>query len=68
VSRRITVHPLVDTLVINGLEIDASILAAVIVPNNRLLWAFVRNGNTVQAVAYDEEKVIWLDLQQHVDR
>ena len=59
-----------DTLVIGGYEIDASILADIIKPDKRLLWAFVANGDQVQPIAFSEEHCIWLldsDLEKGRD-
>lgn len=59
--RRIVVRKS-DILVINGYEVDASVLTGMVDPEKRILWAFVRadNGVDVQPVAYSEERVIWL--------
>ena len=66
--RRIVVRK-TDTLIIDGYEVDASVLGDMMDPERRLLWAFVRaeNGVDIRPVPYDEERVIWLtdeDLQR----
>jgi hypothetical protein len=59
-SRRIKVSP-GDVLLINGYEVDASILVEMVAPEKRLLWAFVRNNEVeIQPVPYDESRVLWL--------
>ena len=50
-----------DTLDICGYLVDAEILAAVLCPDNRMLWAFISDGKgRVEPVAVDEEHCIWL--------
>lgn len=49
-----------DTLVFKGYEIDANILDAIVNPEARLLWAFIKKGHDIRPVAYSEDKVIWL--------
>jgi hypothetical protein len=46
---------------VNGFEIDLAVLLAIVNPDSRVLWAFIRNGKRIQALPYDESKVIWLD-------
>lgn len=59
-GRRIKVQQF-DELEICGFIVDAEILAAVLDPRNRTLWAFVNDGKgRVQPTAYTEEQVIWL--------
>ena len=52
-----------DVLVLGGWELPVTVLRAVIEPSCRLLWAFVKSeqGSAIQPVAYDEERVIWLE-------
>ena len=59
--RRIVVRK-TDMLVIDGYEVDASVLVGMIDPDKRVLWAFIRaeNGVDIRPVPYDEERVIWL--------
>ena len=59
--RRIVVRK-TDTLVVNGYEVDASVLGDMMDPERRLLWAFVRaeNGVDIRPVPYDETRVVWL--------
>jgi hypothetical protein len=49
-----------DTLVFKGYEIDAAVLEAIVSPEARVLWAFVKKGNDIHPVAYSEDRVIWL--------
>lgn len=50
-----------DTLLINGYKVDVTTLAEMLVPDQRVLWAFVRNGESdIRPVPYDERRVIWL--------
>jgi hypothetical protein len=49
-----------DTLVFKGYEIDADILDAIVNPEARLLWAFIKKDHDIRPVAYSEDKVIWL--------
>jgi hypothetical protein len=58
--RRIRVRP-TDTLLINGYEISADVLTTVTNPEARLLWAFVARDKNLQAVAYSEQQVIWME-------
>ena len=60
-KRRIVVHR-DDVLVLNGFEVDASILIDITKPNRRLLWAFVKSEDetAIQPVCYGEDRVIWL--------
>lgn len=57
-----------DTLIYRGKALDKEVLDAVLSTNQRLLWAFVRNGDgDIQACPYDESRVVWLeesDIQQ----
>ena len=52
-----------DVLCITRFEIDAEILAAVLDPKNRCLWAFVHaeGGAKVQPTPFDESRVLWLE-------
>jgi hypothetical protein len=52
-----------DVLVVDGLELDASILRAMLEPDKRILWAFVRSedGESIQPLAISEERCIWLE-------
>ena len=51
-----------DVLVLNGFEIDASVLTEVTKPNRRMLWAFVQSedGTRIQPTPFTEDKIIWL--------
>ena len=59
-KRRVVVHK-DDVLVIGGLELEASILAAMLEPGKRLLWAFIHEGGDVRPAAYSEDQCIWLE-------
>jgi hypothetical protein len=50
-----------DILVIDGLEIEASILCTMLEPGKRLLWAFIHEGGDVRPAAYSEDQCIWLE-------
>lgn len=52
-----------DVVIVNGMAIDADVLAMVINADARLLWAFLRGdgGRRIEAVPYNEEKVIWME-------
>ncbi len=61
-----------DIIVLGGYEFSAAVLKAVLDPDRRLLWAFVKaeGGHAVQPVAYDETRVLWLseeDLERTRD-
>jgi hypothetical protein len=49
-----------DVLVYKGMELDRGVLDAIMETNSRLLWAFMRDGDTVRAVPYSEDQVIWM--------
>ena len=50
-----------DTIVIGQYEIDVDVLEQVLSPNNRVLWAFVKqHDGRIQPVPYDETRCIWL--------
>lgn len=50
-------------IAIGDLELDVETLCAMADPDARVLWAFIREPNEkrIQAVPYNEEKVIWLE-------
>jgi len=53
-----------DEIELSGFIIDAEILASVLDPSVRALWAFVDDGKgNVQPVPYAEDRVIWLEEQ-----
>lgn len=58
-KRRIVVRK-DDILVVNGIELDGDILREIVKPSNRLLWAFVRQGDDVRPICFSEEHCIWL--------
>ncbi len=49
-----------DVVVYGGVEIPADVLAVIVHPTARVLWAFIQEQGRVQPVAYDESRVIWL--------
>lgn len=50
-----------DVLVIDGVELDVSILAEMLTGDKRLLWAFIKNADgDTQPISYSEDRVIWL--------
>ena len=60
-----------DTLVVEGWEVEASVLAEIIKPDKRVLWAFVKSEDgQLQPVPYTEDRVVWLqdgDLERTED-
>lgn len=56
---RIIVHN-DDVLVVNGYELDGEILKAIVSPDKRLLWAFIKKDHDIRPIAFSEDKVIWL--------
>jgi hypothetical protein len=49
-----------DVLLHRGMFIDSEVLDAILSTDKRLLWAFIRNGEDVQACPFSEEEVIWM--------
>ena len=49
-----------DVVVYGGVEIPADVLAVIVHPTARVLWAFIQEHGRVRPVAYDETRVIWL--------
>jgi hypothetical protein len=51
-----------DILVYKGMEIDRTVLDAIVDNDKRLLWAFVSSadGTAVRAIPYSESHVIWM--------
>lgn len=52
-----------DKVVVNGYEVTGEMLKLLMDPAARLLWAFVEKDGRLQVVPYDENKVIWMDLE-----
>jgi hypothetical protein len=48
-------------LTIDGLSVNLEVFAKIFGDNPRMLWRFVREGDRIDAVAFDEREVIWLD-------
>lgn len=53
-----------DLLIVNGMILDGEVLKAIVNPEKRLLWGFVKHGPDIRPVCYSEEKVIWLDREE----
>lgn len=53
-----------STLSIDDLTISISVLAAIVDPDKRLLWRFARHANSVAAIPFSEEHVIWIDQDE----
>ncbi len=49
-----------DVVVYGDVEIPADVLAVIVHPRARVLWAFIQEFGRIQPVAYDETRVIWL--------
>jgi hypothetical protein len=65
-GRQVVLHP-GDRLVYRGLEIDTSILDAVLNTNVRILWAFEPDGKGgVLLTPHTEESCIWMSLDDVV--
>jgi hypothetical protein len=59
-GRRVDLHP-GDRLVYRGLEIDTSVLDAVLNTDVRILWAFESDGKGgITLVPHTEETCVWL--------
>ena len=59
-GRQVMLYP-GDRLVFRGLEIDTSILDAILSAKARILWAFEEDGNGgVVVIPHTEETCIWL--------
>ena len=59
-GRQVVLHP-GDRLVYRGLEIDTSVLDAVLNTDVRILWAFETDGHGgITLVPHTEETCIWL--------
>lgn len=53
-----------DLLIVNGMILDGEVLKAIVNPEKRLLWGFVKHGPDIRLVCYSEEKVIWLGREE----
>jgi len=49
-----------DVVVYGGVEIPADVLAVIVHPTARVLWAFKEEFGRIQPIAFDESRVIWL--------
>lgn len=59
--RRLVLHS-DDVLIVGGLELDVTVLMAILNADSRLLWAFIKSedGEGIQPIAISEERCIWL--------
>lgn len=56
-----------DVIVMDGVEIGADVLAAILHPDARLLWAFLKRNGQIHPVCYDEGRVIWIQAEEEKD-
>ena len=54
-------NPETCDLTVDGLTVNLEVFAKIFSDNPRLLWRFIRAGGQIDAVAFDERQVIWLD-------
>lgn len=54
-------NPETGDLTVDGLSVNLEVFAKIFSDNPRLLWRFIRAGGQIDAVAFDERQVIWLD-------
>ena len=59
VRRRLVIHK-DDILCIGNMELDAAILRKIVSPDNRVLWAVIKQGDDIKPRCYGEDEVIWL--------
>lgn len=57
-----------DVLIVGAYEFDANVLAQMLRPRVRALWAFIANkeSGNIQPVMYTEDRVIWLQDEDKV--
>lgn len=65
---RIRFNEEIGTLDIDGVIISASVLRELVDPDRRLLFRFERKNGVVQATAYAETQVLWLDRDEITDQ
>ena len=58
---RIRFNEEIGTLDIDGTLISASVLRELVDPDRRLLFRFERLGGVIQATAYSENQIVWLE-------
>lgn len=51
---------------IEGYVVDEAVLAAILNPDNRILWRFTKQGDNITAVPFSESRVIWLETPPEV--
>jgi hypothetical protein len=54
------------TITIDGVVISAGVLRELVDPDRRLLFRFERKDGLIQATAYSESQVIWLDSPETI--
>jgi hypothetical protein len=54
-------NPETCDLTVDGLTVNLEVFAKIFSDNPRLLWRFIRTRSQIDAVAFDERQVIWLD-------
>jgi hypothetical protein len=54
-------NPETCDLTVDGLTVNLEVFAKIFSDNPRLLWRFIRASGQIDAVAFDERHVIWLD-------
>lgn len=65
---RIRFNEELGTLEIDGRMISAAVLREIVDPNRRMLFRFERIDGVIQATAYTEGQVIWIDKERDPDR
>ena len=60
----ISVSPITGMLTIDGLVVDAEVLAMILTTPSRVLWRFQVVNGQVRATPFDERQVIWLDSNE----
>jgi hypothetical protein len=58
---RIRFNEEIGTITIDGVVISANVLLELVNPDRRLLFRFERKDGKIQATAFSEEQVLWLD-------
>jgi hypothetical protein len=58
---RIRFNEELGTIDIDGVIISASVLRELVNPDRRLLFRFERKDGVIQATAYSEMQILWLD-------
>jgi hypothetical protein len=56
-------NPETCELTVDGLTVNLEVFAKIFSDNPRLLWRFIRANGQIDAVAFDERHVIWLDQE-----